>query len=117
MEQSVKTFRAHGVCSPSRAVWNVWCQYHKCWLAHVKEGVMERMFRLVNISNAARSIEPEGAAKGCHDHGEANQNHFEHGSVRAAVSEMIVSFGFLAVTEWAFVVGFTRHLEPCRESS
>ena len=77
------------------------------------------MFRLVNISNAARSIEPEGAAKGCHYHGKANQNHFEHGSTvpRTAVSVMIVSFGFLAVAEWAFVVGFTRHLEPCRESS
>ena len=79
------------------------------------------VFRLVNISNAVHSIEPEGAAKGCHYHGKANQNHFEHGStVRTAVSVMIVSFGFrggLAVAEWAFVVGFTRHLEPCRESS
>ena len=76
------------------------------------------VFRLVNISNAAHSIEPEGAAKGCHDHGKASQNHFEHGStVCTAVSVMIVSFGFLAVAEWAFVVGFTRHLEPCRESS
>ena len=49
------------------------------------------MFRFVNISNAARSIEPEGAAKGCHYHGKANQDHFEHGStVHAAVSVMIV---------------------------
>ena len=76
------------------------------------------MFRLIDISNAARNIEPEGAAKGGHYHGKANQNHFEHGStVRTAVSVVIVSFGFLAVAEWAFVVGFTRHLEPCRESS
>ena len=36
---------------------------------------------------------------------------------RKLVSVMIVSFDFLAVAEWAFVIGLTRHLEPCRESS
>ena len=75
------------------------------------------VFRFIDISYSARRIEPEGATKSCHYHGKANQNHFEHGStVRTAVSVMIVSFDFLAVAEWAFVIGLTRHLEPCRES-
>ena len=30
---------------------------------------------------------------------------------------MVVRLRFLAVAKWAFVVGFARHLEPCRESS